>query len=177
MTMRTDTTADTGLATVALDDPDFLRQLVERALQHFLEAEMTAHLGAARYERSEARQGHRNGFKPRQLHTRVGTLTLRVPQDREGTFSTQLFARYQRSEKALVLALMEMYVEGVSTRKVAEITEALCGTTFSKSQVSELASGLDADLEAWRERPLTAGGYPYLFVDARYEHVRAKGRW
>ena len=163
---------DASLDTVALDDPEFLRQLVERALQRFLEAEMTAHLGAARYERSDARQGHRNGYKPRTLHTRVGTLTLRVPQDREGTFSTQLFARYQRSEKALVLALMEMYVEGVSTRKVAEVTEVLCGTAFSKSQVSELAGALDTDLAAWRERPLTAGGYPYLFVDARYEHAR-----
>ncbi len=170
------TTDDAAIDTVVLDDPDFLRQLVERALQHFLEAEMTAHLGAARYERSDARQGHRNGYKPRQLHTRVGTLTLRVPQDREGTFSTQLFARYQRSEKALLLTLMEMYVEGVSTRKVAEITEALCGTTFSKSQVSELTSGLDTDLVAWRARPLTATSYPYLFVDARYEHVRVKGQ-
>ncbi len=162
--------------TIAMDDPDFLRQLVERALQRFLEAEMTAHLSAARYERSEDRQGYRNGYKPRQLHTRVGTLTLRVPQDREGTFSTQLFARYQRSEKALVLALMEMYIEGVSTRKVAEITEALCGTSFSKSQVSELAGRLDTDLLAWRERPLTAERYPYLFVDARYEHVRVDGQ-
>jgi transposase-like protein len=110
------------------------------------------------------------------LHTRVGTLTLRVPQDRDGPFSTQLFARYQRSEKALVLTLMEMYVEGISTRKVAEVTEALCGTSFSKSPVSELVGTLDADLAAWRERPLTATGYPYLPVDARYEHVRVKGQ-
>ncbi len=176
MAKSTDTIEDAAFETVALDDPDFLRQLVQRMLQHFLEAEMTAHLGAARYERSDTRQGHRNGYKPRQMHTRVGTLTLRVPQDREGTFSTQLFARYQRSEKALVLALMEMYVEGVSTRKVAEITEVLCGTTFSKSQVSELASTLDTDLAVWRARPLTAGGYPYLFVDARYEHARVDGQ-
>jgi transposase-like protein len=158
--------------TVALDDPEFLRHLVERALQRFLEAEMTAHLGATRYERSDGRRGYRNGYKPRELHTRVGTLTLCVPQDREGSFSTQLFARYQRNEKALVLALMEMYLDGVSTRKVAEVTEVLCGTTFSKSLVSELAGTLDADLAAWRERPLNGGSYPYLFVDARYEHVR-----
>lgn len=176
MAKGTESLDEVILDTVALDDPNFLRQLVERALQRFLEAEMTAYLGAARYERSDARQGHRNGYKPRQLHTRVGTLSLRVPQDREGTFSTQLFARYQRSEKALVLALMEMYVEGVSTRKVAEITEVLCGTTFSKSLVSQLAGTLDADLAAWRERALTAGGYPYLFVDARYEHVRVDGQ-
>src|SRR6478752_694455 len=88
---------------VALDNPDFLRHLVQRMLQQFLEAEMAVHLGADHYERSETRRGYRNGYRPRQLHTRVGTLTLRVPQDREGTFSTELFARYQRSEKALVL--------------------------------------------------------------------------
>src|SRR4051812_18817836 len=176
MATRTDTIADADFDTVVLDDPEFLRQLVQRMLQHFLEAEMSVHLGAAHYERSEGRQGYRNGYKPRQLQTRVGTLTLRVPQDREGTFSTQLFARYQRSEKALVLALMEMYVEGVSTRKVAEVTEVLCGTTFSKSQVSELAATLDTDLHAWGERQLTAESYPYLFVDARYEHVRVDGQ-
>jgi hypothetical protein len=144
MARSADTIEDVAFETVALDDPDFLRQLVERALQRVLEAEMTAHLGAARYERSDARQGHRNGYKPRQLHTRVGTLTLRVPQDREGTFSTELFARYQRSEKALVLALMEMYVEGVSTRKVADVTEVLCGTTFSKSHASSSSAAASA---------------------------------
>ena len=118
-----------------LDDSDFLRRIVERTLQQVLETEMTAHVGAEPYERTEARTGHRNGYKPRTLHTRVGTLTLMVPQDREGTFQTAIFARYQRSEKALVVALMEMYLEGVSTRKVREITETLCGTSFSKSLV------------------------------------------
>ena len=121
-------------------------------------------------KRYSERRGYRNGYKSRQLNTRVGTLTLQVPQDREGTFSTQLFARYQRSEKALVLPLMEMYVEGVSTRKVREITEVLCGTSFSKSLVSELAGQLDEELDAWRCRPLTETTYPYLSVDARYEH-------
>ena len=106
----------------------------------------------------------------------MGTLNLAVPQDREGAFSTRLFARYQRNEKALVLALMQMYVEGVSTRKVKEITEELCGTSFSKSLVSQLASGLDSELEAWRSRRLEAEAYPYLFVDARYEKVRVDGR-
>ena len=136
---------------------------------------MTAHLGAAPYERTEGRTGYRNGHKPRTLKTRVGTLKLRVPQDRDGTFSTELFARYQRNEQALVLALMEMYVQGVSTRKVTAITEELCGTGFSKSQVSALAGRLDAELAAWRSRPLEAA-YPYLFVDARYEHARVDGR-
>jgi transposase-like protein len=102
----------------------------------------------------------------------LGKLELLVPQDREGTFSTHLFARYQRNEKALVLALMEMYVEGVSTRKVKEVTEELCGTSLSKSLVSRLAKDLDSELEEWRNRPLTAQSYPYLFVDARYEKVR-----
>ena len=108
---------------ILLDDPDFLREIVERVLQELLEAEMTQHIGAAPHERTNARKGHRNGYKPRTLRTRVGTLNLLVPQDREGTFSTRLFSRYQRNEKALVLALMEMYVEGVSTRKVKEVTE------------------------------------------------------
>ena len=159
-----------------LDDPGFLRGIVERVLQEMLEAEMTQHIGAAPYERSAARAGHRNGHKMRALRTRVGTLNLSVPQDREGTFSTRLFSRYQRNEKALVLALMEMYVEGVSTRKVKDITEELCGTSFSKSLVSSLAGSLDAELEAWRKRQLEAEAYPYLFVDARYEKVRVDER-
>jgi putative transposase len=159
-----------------LDDPGFLREVVERVVQQILETEMTEHLGAAPYERVEARTGQRNGYKPRALRTRVGTLNLLVPQDREGTFSTRLFSRYQRNEKALVLALMEMYVEGVSTRKVKEVTEELCGTSFSKSTVSSLAGSLDSELGAWRGRQLEAKGYPYLFVDARYEKVRVDGR-
>ena len=161
---------------VLLDDPGFLREIVQRVLQEVLEAEMTEHVGAAPYERVEGRTGHRNGHKPRALRTRVGTLNLLVPQDREGTFSTRLFSRYQRNEKALVLALMEMYLEGVSTRRVKDITEELCGTSFSKSLVSSLAGSLDAELGAWRGRRLEAEAYPYLFVDARYEKVRVGHR-
>lgn len=111
---RTDTRMAQG---ILLDEPDFLREIVERVLQELLKAEMTEHIGAAPHERTDARKGRRNGYKPRTLRTRVGTLNLLVPQDREGTFSTRLFSRYQRNEKALVLALMEMYVEGVSTRR------------------------------------------------------------
>ena len=161
---------------VLLDDSGFLSEIVERVVQQILEAEMTEHLGAAPYERVEGRTGQRNGHKPRTLRTRVGTLNLSVPQDREGTFSTRLFARYQRNEKALCLALMEMYVEGVSTRKVTEVTEALCGTSFSKSLVSSLAGRLDAELEVWRSRKLRAKAYPYVFVDARYEKARVDHR-
>ena len=163
-------------ATFLLDEPTFLKEIVERVLQELLEAEMTEHIGAAPYERTQKRTGQRNGYKPRTLRTRVGTLKLLVPQDREGTFSTRLFARYQRNEKALVLALMEMYVEGVSTRKVKDITEELCGTSFSKSLISSLAGQLDSELGAWRSRPLEGEAYPYLFVDARYEKARTNGR-
>ena len=161
---------------VLLNDTGFLAEVVQMVLQEILEAEMTEHVGAAPYERAAGRKGHRNGHKPRALRTRVGTLNLLVPQDREGTFSTRLFARYQRNEKALCLALMEMYVEGVSTRKVKEVTEALCGTSFSKSLISSLAGSLDSELEAWRMRRLEAEAYPYLLVDARYEKVRIDGR-
>ena len=130
---------------VLLDDPGFLRQIVERVIQELLEDEMTEHVRATPYERSEARTGHHNGHKPRALpralRTRVGTLNLLVPQDRERRFSTGLFSGYQRNEKALVVALMEMYVERVPTRKVKEITEALCGTSFS--QEPRLLSGRD----------------------------------
>ena len=165
-----------GLQGILLDDPGFLREIVERVVQGILEAEMEAHIGAAPYERNIERRGHRNGYKPRMLRTRVGTLNLLIPQDREGTFSTSVFARYQRNEKALVLALMEMYIQGVSTRKVREVTEVLCGTSFSKSQVSALTGQLDAELNAWRRRPLSARSYPYLFVDANYKDVRIGGR-
>lgn len=153
---------------------EFLRELVQRTVQQVLEAEMTSFLGAGTYERTGERRGWRNGYKPRTLKTRVGELELMVPKDRDGEFQTELFERYQRSEKALVLAMLEMYVGGVSTRKVSAITEALCGLEVSKSQVSALTQKLDAEIAAWRMRPLTEA-YPYLMVDARYEKVRQDG--
>ena len=153
---------------------DFLRELVQRTVQQVLEAEMTGFLGAGTYERNGERRGWRNDYKPRTLKTRVGELELMVPKDRDGEFQTELFERYQRSEKALVLAMLEMYVGGVSTRKVSAITEALCGLEVSKSQVSALTQKLDAEISAWRTRPLTQT-YPYLVVDARYEKVRQGG--
>ena len=157
-----------------LGGEDFLRELVQRTVQQVLEAEMTSFLGAESYQRNEVRRGWRNGFKPRTLKTRVGELELMVPKDREGQFQTELFERYQRSEKAFVLALLQMYVEGVSTRKVSAITEALCGLEVSKSQVSTLTQKLDAEVAEWRTRPLTEA-YPYLIFDARYEKVRQGG--
>lgn len=176
MAKRNATTRTAVLQGALVDEPDFLRDIVRAALQEVLEAEMTEHVGAKRHERTGSRTGMRNGYKPRTLSTRVGTITLMVPQDRDGTFSTKLFVRYQRSEKAFVLALMEMWVVGVSTRKVTKVTEELCGTAFSKSCVSALCGRLDAELSAWRSRSLSEHAWPYLFVDARYEKVRRGGR-
>jgi len=164
------------LQAVKSEEPetDWLRDLVEWLYQEMLEMEFTNHLGAGPYERTADRQGYRNGYRERQLRTRVGTLTLRVPRDREGKFSTRLFERCQRSEKALILALQEAYVGGVSTRKVSRITEKLCGTEFSKDQVSRMAQALDEELDRWRDRRFEKR-YTYLVIDARYEHVREDG--
>jgi len=153
-----------------------LAKLLEQVLNQVLEAQVSEQLGAERYERTEERQGYRNGVRPRQLTTRVGRLALRVPQVREGQFSPDLFARYQRSEQALVLALMEMVVNGVSTRKVTAITEELCGTSFSKSTVSALCARLDPLVTAWNERPLGEQDFPFVLADALMVKVRDEER-
>jgi len=153
-----------------------LGQLLEAVLNQVLEAQVAEQLQAAPYERTEQRQGYRNGYKPRRLSTRVGRLVLRVPQVRDGVFSSELFARYQRSEQALILTLMEMVVNGVSTRKVARITEQLCGTSFAKSTVSDLCKGLDPLVTAWNERDLSGQRYPFVLVDALVLKVREAGR-
>lgn len=158
-----------------LNDPDFLNQIVTRFLQQFLEAEITTFLQAAPHQRTDERTGYRNGYKPRILKTRVGRIELSVPQDREGRFHSELFARFQRSEKALILALQEAYLQGVSTRKVTKITEQLCGTAFSKSHISTLCQELDEDIQAWRQRPLEQD-YPYLIIDATYLYIRTGGK-
>ena len=155
-------------------DEDFIRAAVEALVQAALEAEMTEAIGAAKGERSETRVSYRSGYYSRSLITRVGTLELRVPQDRMGRFSTELFERYQRSEKALVGTLAEMYVQGVSTRKVKAVTEALCGHSFSASSISAINKSLDEGLKAFAERRLNES-YPYLILDARYEKVREGG--
>jgi len=152
-----------------------LAALLRPVLDEVLEAEMTAHLGAERHERTEERTGQRNGHYDRALTTRVGTIDLRVPRARDGSFSTELFERYQRSEKALVLALMEMVVNGVSTRKVKKVTEELCGREFAKSTVSDLSKDLNEQVEAWNERPLDDLDYPFVLVDAMQLKVRRQG--
>jgi hypothetical protein len=155
-------------------DRDMLRELVREVVQQTLEAEMEAVLGAGKSERSEARIGYRSGYYRRNLITRVGILELRVPQDRQGRFSTEVFERYQRSEKALVSTLAEMYVQGVSTRKVKAITEELCGYEFSASAVSNMVKRLDEQLSEFAGRRLE-DAFPYLILDARYEKVRDSG--
>ncbi len=174
MTQKSSIKSVKELKAMLAEEEDILRPIVQIAVQEFLEAEMKDALGAAKGERSSERLGYRSGYYPRKLITRVGTLELRVPQDRAGRFSTEIFERYQRSEKALVAALVEMYVQGVSTRKVKAISEELCGHEFSASTISELNTKLDAELERFARQALE-GEYPYLIVDARYEKVREEG--
>jgi putative transposase len=174
MTRKQGTTSVIDVKALLDADGDYLRAMVRAVVQATLEAEMTAALGAEKGERTSERLGYRSGYYMRALITRVGTLELRVPQDRDGRFSTQVFERYQRSEKALVAALAEMYVQGVSTRKVKAITEELCGHAFSASAISEINKTLDAELAAFAGRRLKEA-YPYLILDARYEKIREGG--
>jgi len=150
-------------------------KLLEEVFNQVLLAQSTEQLGAAPYERTEERTAYRNGTRDRELTTRVGKLTLKVPRHRNGQFSTELFSRYQRSEQALVLAMMEMVINGVSTRKVELITEELCGEKFSKSTVSALCKQLDPIVHAFRTRPLKSH-YPFIIVDALYLKVREDHR-
>jgi putative transposase len=150
--------------------PELIRILVNAAMQ----AERQKHIGAGPYERTPDRQGYANGYKPKTVQTRVGNITFDVPQVREGDFYPGALEKGLRSERALTMTLAEMYVQGVSTRKVKAITEQLCGVSISSSQVSRAASQLDDVLEAWRNRPL--GEYAYLYLDARYEKVRLDGQ-
>jgi len=158
--------ADGGLAAL----PEALRLLLNAAML----IERQKFIAPRPYERTAERQAHANGFKDKTVQTRLGALTVAVPQVREGGFYPQSLEKGVRSERALKLALAEMYVQGVSTRKVAAITEQLCGFEVSSAQVSRAAAELDAVLEAWRTRPL--GTYPYVYLDARYEKVRQDGQ-
>jgi transposase-like protein len=162
------------MKSVLIEQKDFLAPVVQEAVQAILELEMEECLQAGKHQRSPGRLGYRSGYYQRRLITRVGTMVLRVPQDRAGQFSTQVFEQYQRSEKALVAALAQMYVQGVSTRKVAAITEELCGHEFSASSISAITARLDGQLEEFSRRSLKEA-FPYVVVDARYERVREGG--
>lgn len=154
------------------DNPEELRKLIENVCQQILEEEITEHLQAKWHERTSKRKGRRNGYKPRKIITRVGEINLDKPQVREGSFNTKLFDRYQRSEKALCLALMESYIQGVSTRRTKKITREMCGTEFSATTISNLSKKLDEELDKFRNRDLSDKQYRYLIIDARYEKVR-----
>jgi len=152
-----------------------LRRVVEKLVQASLNAEIERHLQARPYERTSGRRGHRNGYKRRRLKTRVGELELRLPQSRDGEYQTQLFGRYQRQEAALMTTIAEMYVQGVSTRRVATIMQKLGGFQVSATTVSQVAQDLDEQLEQLRSRRLDSTEYPYLIIDARYEKIRVNG--
>jgi transposase-like protein len=170
MTHQNDYTLTSLLAEKGLDAvPELLRVLINNAMQ----AERAKYLQAGEYERSEDRTGHGNGYKPKTVKTRVGEITFAIPQVREGGFYPTALEKGLRSERALVITLAEMYIQGVSTRKVKAITEQLCGIEISAMQVSRAVAQLDAVLQEWRERPL--GEITYLYVDARYEKVRQSG--
>src|SRR6516164_4297015 len=156
------------------EEKEFFKNAVQEVVQEVLEAEMDETIGARKGERTSERNGYRSVYYFRGVTTRVGKMELRVPQDRAGRFSTEVFERYQRSEKALVASMAEMYVQGVSTRKVKAVTEELCGHSFSASSISAINQRLDASLAQFAGRPL-AEAFPYLILDARYERVREAG--
>jgi putative transposase len=153
---------------------DILPELIQMVINAAMQSERQQYLQAAPYQHTEERLGHANGYKPKTVHTRVGDITFSIPQVREGGFYPEALEKGLRSERAFLLALAEMYVQGVSTRKVKTITEQLCGVSMSSTQVSHAAALLDDELEKWRNRPL--GEYHYLFVDAYYEQVREDGQ-
>ena len=173
MTSRSHITALSLAAPVAPEDA--LRTMLTTLIQQTIEREFTQFVGAEKSARTALRTGVRNGYRTRQLTTRVGSMERRIPRDRSGEFQPTRFARYQRSEQSLVLALAERYVQGVSTRKVSTVVETRCGATVSASTVSAITKTLDTGLTAWRERPLGGKAYPYLIIDAYVERVRREG--
>jgi len=171
MTHQNDYTFSEDLVERGLEAvPEMMRVLINQAMQ----VERAKYLQADEYERTEERKGHANGYKPKTVRTRMGEITFAVPQVREGGFYPSALEKGLRSERALTITLAEMYVQGVSTRRVKTITEQLCGVEISAMQVSRATAQLDGILQEWRERPL--GEISYLYVDARYEKVREAGQ-
>jgi transposase-like protein len=165
MTYRKDFTLPTELLErVSKDGLDILPKLIQVIIAAAMQAERHQYLKAEPYQHTDERLGNANGFKPKTVHTRVGDITFAIPQVREGGFYPEALEKGLRSDRALLLALAEMYVQSVSTRKVKAVTEKLCGVSLSSAQVSYAAGLMDTELENWRNLPL--GEYPYLFVDA-----------
>ncbi|MBP6473512.1 MAG: IS256 family transposase [Chloroflexi bacterium] len=162
------------LEQIAQQGLEFVPEMIRTVINSAMQIERQKHLGAGPYERTTERQGYANGYKDKTVATRMGKITFDVPQVREGNFYPQSLEKGQRSERALKLALAEMYIQGVSTRRVKAITEQLCGFEVSSTQVSQATALLDEQLQAWRERPL--GRMKYLYLDARYEKVRQEGQ-
>lgn len=175
MTYQSDCTLPPELLEqIASQGFDFLPELIRIVINAAMQAERQQYLKAAPYQHTPDRTGHANGYKPKLVRTRMGEIPLDIPQVREGGFYPEALEKGQRSERALTLTLAEMYVQGVSTRKVTAIVEQLCGASVSSSVVSQAAKLLDETLEAWRNGPL--GEFPYVFLDARYEKVRQAGQ-
>ena len=151
---------------------DAFKMLVERILNAVMLAESEQQLGASMHERTEDRQDYRNGIRERILNTRIGSLVLEVPRHRKQPFHTMVFENYQRSEASLIATMVQMVIAGVSTRKVSKVVETLCGTSFSKSTVSALCKKLDAEIMAFKSRPLNMNDAPFLMVDATYFKAR-----
>lgn len=168
-----DTTMEEVCATLAEQGLPGLPELLGKILNFAMKVERSEAMGAEPYERTEDRRGYANGFKPKLLKTRVGAVPVEIPQVRGMSFYPRCLERGERSEKALKVAVAQMYLQGVSTRKVTRIVEELCGLEISSTQVSRLAQELDEEVGGWRNRPL--GAMPYLFLDARYEKVRYAG--
>src|SRR5690348_12091018 len=158
------------------EDVDFLREGVRVLAQALMEVEVAQHVGAGRYERTAARTGERNGTRERRWDTRVGSLTLRVPRVRDGSYFPSLLEPRRRAERALVAVVQEAYVQGVSTRRGGELVQALGLGGISKSQCSVLCKELDGDVGRFRTRPLSEACYPYVWLDATYVKARAHGR-
>ena len=169
-TVRDDSLMSELLKLVSSSGTDSMREVFGKLLNEAMKVERTEVLGAEPYERTMERTGYANGFKPKTLQTRMGAITLEIPQVRGISFYPQSLERGIRSERALKLAIAEMYVNGVSTRRVTEITEALCGLEISSAQVSRVSKVLDEELEKFRTRKLDC--FPYIFLDARYEKIR-----
>ena len=158
-------------------NPDGVKRLLEHLLNSAMQEEVADHIGVQPHQRTDLRRGHRNGLKPRTISTRVGKLELQVPQVRAcDPYHPSMFAKWQRSERALLVACAEMYFQGVSTRNVREVLEAMCDGDISSMTVSRVAQELDEKLTTFRHRRLDATEYPYLHIDARYEKVRLDGR-
>ena len=166
---------DEILQLLLVDREEAFRKLLQRTLNDILKVESQEQLQTSPYERSDSRLDSRNGLRAEDLKTRIGRITLAVPRHRNVPFKTLIFDNYSRSEAALVAAMAEMVVNGVSTRKVSRVIESLCGTSMSKSSVSKICKNLDKEVESFRNRPLE-GRYPFLTVDATHFKVRENNR-